>query len=100
MKPQVLLQYYMMVDDLRKIVEESFRMMGYKQVKPEQWTVIKAFVSGVDVFVALPTFFSFVSLFKTWIHKGNTLLENSPVVSTLLCFLSFLLFVLTPLPRQ
>ena len=40
-----------MMDDLRKIFEESFRMMGYKQVKPEQWTAIKVFVSGVDVFV-------------------------------------------------
>ena len=30
-------------------------MMGYEQVKPEQWTAIKVFVSGVDVFVALPT---------------------------------------------
>ena len=30
-------------------------MIGYEQVKPEQWIV--AFVSGVDVFVALPTEF-------------------------------------------
>ena len=47
----------MMADDLREIIEESFRMIGYEQVKPEQWTAIKAFVSGVDVFVALPTGF-------------------------------------------
>ena len=54
-----------MEDDLRKIVEESFRMMGYEQVKPEQWTAIKAFVSGVDVFVALPTGFGKSLIYAT-----------------------------------
>ena len=54
-----------MADDLRKIVEESFRMMGCEQVKPEQWTAIKAFVSGVDVFVALPTGFGKSLIYAT-----------------------------------
>ena len=72
-----------------------YRMMGYEQVKPEQWTAIKAFVSGVDVFVALPTGFGKSLIYATFPLKGS----NSPV-STLLCFLSFSLFVLTPQPRQ
>ena len=55
-----------MVDDLRKIVEESFRMMGYEQVKLEQWTAIKAFVSGIDVFVALPTGFGKSLIYATF----------------------------------
>ena len=72
----------MMGNELRKIVEESFRMMGYEQVKPEQWTAIKVFVSGVDVFVALPTGFGESLIYATLPLKG----ANLPV-SILLCFL-------------
>ena len=84
----------MMADDLRKIVL-LYRTMGYEQVKPEQWTAIKAFVSGVDVYVALPTGFVKSLIYATLPLKG----ANSPM-STLLCFLSFSLFVLTPQSRQ
>ena len=95
MKPQVLLQYYKMADNLRKIIEESFRMIGYEQVKPEQWTVIKPFVSGVDVFVVLQTGFGKRLIYATLPLMYDNLKNWKKCIVVVVLF-----FVLTPQPRR
>ena len=40
---------------MREIVERAASSLGYSNLKPEQEQAILAFVSGKDVFVALPT---------------------------------------------
>ena len=48
-------------------VEETFTKLGYEydRVKPEQMTAIEAFVSGMDVFVTLPTAFGKSLIYAT-----------------------------------
>ena len=41
--------------DIREIVGRAATSLGYSELKPEQEQAILAFVSGKDVFVALPT---------------------------------------------
>ena len=41
--------------DMREIVGRAASSLGYSKLKPEQEQAILAFVSGKDVFVALPT---------------------------------------------
>ena len=41
--------------DIREIVGRAAASLGYSKLKPEQEQAILAFVSGKDVFVALPT---------------------------------------------
>ena len=39
----------------QQVVQEAFTKLGYNRVKSEQMTAIEAFISGMDVFVTLPT---------------------------------------------
>ena len=41
--------------DIREIVGRAAASLGYSKLKPEQEQAILTFVSGKDVFVALPT---------------------------------------------
>ena len=41
--------------DLRKIVEDSVKRLGFGAIKEKQLEGISAFVEGQDTFVSLPT---------------------------------------------
>ena len=43
--------------DVVAVVQDVVIRLGYQQVKKEQEDAVKAFVSGKDVFVCLPTGF-------------------------------------------
>ena len=48
-----------------QVVQETFTKLGYNRVKPEQMTAIEAFISGMDVFVFLPTGFGKSLIYAT-----------------------------------
>ena len=43
------------VSDISSAISSAAQKIGYSQLKPEQKTVVEAFLKGKDVFVSLPT---------------------------------------------
>ena len=70
-------------------IESAAKRIGLTQLKPMQVEVIKAFVSGNDVFVSLPTgygkSFCYVLLplvFDLLLNRNGSLVQNKPYPCT------------------
>ena len=70
-----------------QFVQESFAKLGYDRVNPEQMMAMEAYISGIYVFVTLPTGFGKSLIYATLIsplfglmqdHKSS-LLRESPL---------------------
>ena len=59
-----------------QVVQEAFAKLGYDQVKPEQMTALKAFISGMDVFVTLPTGFDKRLIYATLVSLLLALMQD------------------------
>ena len=49
------LRYSAMASDIEAVIQFSLEKLGYSELKAEQERVVKEFLSGKDVFGALPT---------------------------------------------
>ena len=70
-----------------QVVQEAFTKLGYDRVKPEQMTGIEAFISGIDVFVTLPTGFGKSLIYATLVSPLLGLIQDQVFSSkrNLLC---------------
>ena len=59
-----------------QVVQETFAKLGYDRVNPEQMMAIKAYISGIDVFVTLPTWFGKSLIYDTLISPLFGLMQD------------------------